>query len=132
VLSNQTVAEVLHKLRGNTRATLHGFRACLTDWCADETCFDEDTSERALAHAVRGTRKHYRHGVALRRRATLMQAWADYLAIGVTPAAVRPLEDRADARPATAPVRPAAAPVRLRLRRRRLAILRPAPEPAAA
>ena len=49
------------------------------DWAGDETDFDRETIEHALAHQLPDkTEAAYRRGTALKKRALLMQAWANY------------------------------------------------------
>ncbi|CAG9265689.1 Integrase [Burkholderia diffusa] len=60
-------------------ATPHGCRAMFKDW-AIESGHSESTSERALAHKVKGQVKQaYERTTQFERRTHLMRAWASYL-----------------------------------------------------
>lgn len=59
--------------------TVHGFRSCFRDWAGDETGFDREEIEMALAHTIASsTERAYRRKRALEKRRALMTAWADY------------------------------------------------------
>jgi integrase len=59
--------------------TPHGFRSCFRDWVAEETNFQRETAEAALAHIVGdATEQAYLRGDALAKRRALMEAWAGY------------------------------------------------------
>jgi integrase len=61
--------------------TSHGFRSAFRDWAGNETSFDRETCEAALAHAVGDqTERSYRRGHALEKHRALLQAWSNYLA----------------------------------------------------
>lgn len=68
------------KLARPAGATVHGFRSCFRDWCA-EVGIDRETAEMALAHAAEGGRTEaaYRRTTALERRRTVMEAWAGFV-----------------------------------------------------
>jgi integrase len=51
-LSVMALAMVLRRMDRND-LTVHGFRSTFRDWCAEQTSFDRDTAEAALAHTVR-------------------------------------------------------------------------------
>jgi integrase len=77
----------LFKRLGRTGATLHGFRSSFRDWVAERTTYSSDVAEAALAHKiVDATRAAYERGDKFRKRAVMMQAWADFLA-GIEPRA---------------------------------------------
>jgi integrase len=62
-------------------ATVHGFRSTFRDWCGDETDYQREIAEAALAHKVGSdVEQAYRRGDAFEKRRRLMQAWADYCA----------------------------------------------------
>lgn len=60
-------------------AVPHGFRSSFRDWVAEETDFDGDIAEMALAHAISNkVEAAYRRGNLLQKRRKLMDAWAEY------------------------------------------------------
>ena len=60
--------------------TTHGFRSSFRDWVSEETDFDTNLAEAALAHVTGDkTERAYRRGDALEKRRALMEAWAAYL-----------------------------------------------------
>lgn len=59
--------------------TVHGFRSTFRDWVAEETHHNERLAEAALAHMLSdATEAAYQRGDKLKKRAVLMQDWADY------------------------------------------------------
>ncbi len=59
--------------------TVHGFRSAFRDWVGEETTFQREIAEAALAHAIGDTTERaYRRGDALERRRELMIAWANF------------------------------------------------------
>jgi integrase len=73
---------VLHALKAiYPEMTTHGCRSSFRDWAGDETRFERDIAEMALAHKVGGeTEQAYRRGSALKKRRQLMEAWGRYVA----------------------------------------------------
>lgn len=60
-------------------AVPHGFRSSFRDWVAEETEFDGDIAEMALAHAIANkVEAAYRRGNLLQKRRKLMDAWASF------------------------------------------------------
>jgi integrase len=79
-LSDMTLLKAL-KLAGAGEFTVHGFRSSFRDWAAEETNFQREVAEAALAHAVGdAVERAYRRGDALEKRRKLMDAWAAYCA----------------------------------------------------
>lgn len=77
-LSDMTLAKAL-KTAGAGAFTVHGFRSTFRDWVSEETHFQREVAEAALAHSVGdAVEKAYRRGDALAKRRELMQAWANY------------------------------------------------------
>jgi integrase len=72
---------VLHVLKAVYPAmTTHGCRSSFRDWAGDETRFEREIAEMALAHKVGDdTERAYRRGNALKRRRQLMEAWGRYV-----------------------------------------------------
>jgi len=61
------------------KVTPHGFRSTFRDWVGEETLFQREVAEAALAHVVGDqTERAYRRGDALEKRRALMIAWADF------------------------------------------------------
>jgi hypothetical protein len=65
----------------NPNIVPHGFRSSLSDWAGDETDAAEETREFCLAHIKRGTAGAYRRKTAVKKRAVLLQQWADHCAV---------------------------------------------------
>lgn len=77
-LSDMTLAKAL-KTAGGGDFTVHGFRSSFRDWVAEETHFQREVAEAALAHTVGDSvERAYRRGDALAKRRELMKAWATY------------------------------------------------------
>jgi integrase len=72
---------VLHALKAVYPAmTTHGCRSSFRDWAGDETAYERDVAEMALAHKVGDeVEQAYRRGSALKKRRQLMDAWAHYV-----------------------------------------------------
>ena len=63
----------------NRVATVHGFRSTFRDWYAEETAYSNEMGEKALAHAIGDKAEAaYRRGSLRKKRAVMMQDWADY------------------------------------------------------
>lgn len=99
-LSNATMDKVLDTYgapwvpAGGRSFVPHGFRSTFRDWAGEETHFDRDVVEFALAHKVGSpTERAYRRASALKKRAKLMDAWGRY-ATSKTRAADRPAVGR--------------------------------------
>lgn len=57
----------------------HGFRSSFREWISEETTFDGETAEQALAHVIANkTEAAYRRGNQLEKRRVMMTAWNDY------------------------------------------------------
>jgi len=77
-LSNMAMLKLLGRM-GKGEFTTHGFRASFKTWASEETDFDRDTVEAALAHVVSDkTEAAYQRGTLFGKRRKLMEAWADY------------------------------------------------------
>lgn len=86
-LSNMAMSMLLRRM-GIDGITVHGFRSSFRDWAGEETNFERETVEMALAHTVGNkAERAYRRGRALAKRRALMEAWASYCSNGVAPAA---------------------------------------------
>ncbi|GAA0761110.1 integrase [Erythromicrobium ramosum] len=63
-------------------AVPHGFRSSFRDWVSEETDFDRDVAEMALAHTIANpVEAAYRRGKLLQKRRKLMDLWAEYCAV---------------------------------------------------
>jgi len=57
--------------------TVHGYRSCLRDGCAEAAAHPEEVTEQALARALSDKVKAaYQRGDMLEKRRRLMQEWA--------------------------------------------------------
>jgi integrase len=71
--------EVLELVRPGSDYDVHGFRSSFRDWAGEKTEFPDALAEIALAHSVGAAiQKAYKHGDALDRRRSMMEAWGDY------------------------------------------------------
>lgn len=76
-LSDMTLSKVFREWGFD--ATVHGLRSTFRDWIANETMFDSDLAEMALAHTIKNAAERaYRRGNMLEKRRAMMSAWADY------------------------------------------------------
>jgi integrase len=65
--------------RGFGDIVAHGFRSTFRDWSSEETAFEGEVAEMALAHVVANkVEAAYRRDTLLPKRRILMQQWADY------------------------------------------------------
>jgi integrase len=76
-LSDMTLTKALRDMR--KPVTAHGFRSTFRDWVAEQTNWQADLAEAALAHVVSDkTVAAYQRGSMLEKRRAMMAAWADY------------------------------------------------------
>jgi integrase len=59
------------------KATVHGFRSTFSTWANAETTFDAALIDASIAHARGKTEGAYNRGALLKKRAALMQVWAN-------------------------------------------------------
>ncbi|MGI6638400.1 MAG: tyrosine-type recombinase/integrase [Desulfobulbus sp.] len=79
-LSGNTMLYGLYRIGYHSKATMHGFRATFSTILNEDTAFDKDAIERALAHKeVNRVRAAYHRSEYLEERREMMQWWADYL-----------------------------------------------------
>jgi integrase len=77
-LSDMALMQQLRGLDANGYK-VHAFRSSFRDWAGDETNFDRETIEHALAHQLPDeTEAAYRRGTALKKHRPLMEAWSNY------------------------------------------------------
>jgi integrase len=78
-LTKISMWQMLRRRLGYREFTVHGFRSCFRDWCAD-TGKPFDLAEAALAHASGdATVRAYHRTDMLERRRGLMEQWSEYL-----------------------------------------------------
>lgn len=76
-ISTGTMTKALATAGGT--GTVHGLRSSFRDWVSEETKFEREVAEAALAHVVGDdTERAYRRGDALAKRRKLMDAWSSY------------------------------------------------------
>ena len=76
-LSDMTLTKICRD--SGVSAVPHGFRSSFRDWVAEETNFDGDIAEMALAHVIQNkVEAAYRRGNLLEKRKALMEAWGRY------------------------------------------------------
>jgi integrase len=79
-LSNMAMAMVLQRMGLRQKYTVHGFRSTFRDWVHEETDYQREIAELALAHQVGSeVERSYRRGDALDKRRKLMEDWSAYL-----------------------------------------------------
>lgn len=77
-LSNMVMTMLLRRLKVDV--TTHGFRSTFRTWVAEQTQFPDTVAEAALAHTIDDkVVAAYQRGTMIEKRATLMQAWADFV-----------------------------------------------------
>jgi integrase len=68
-----------HDPHGWGKPTVHGFRTSFRTWAQDETSYPREMVEMALGHLVgNDVEQRYARGDMVKRRAALMEAWADW------------------------------------------------------
>jgi integrase len=79
-ISNNTMLKRLKELSGDPTLTVHGLRGTFRTWAQDETEFEEEIVEHCMHHITGDdAEKAYKHGQAVKKRRTVLQAWADYV-----------------------------------------------------
>jgi hypothetical protein len=77
-MSNMTMLKHLKEITGDETLTVHGFRTTFRTWAQEETDFEEEIVEHCLHHITGDdAEKAYKRGEALRKRRTVMQAFAN-------------------------------------------------------
>jgi integrase len=62
------------------QASVHGFRASFKSWAGDTAAAEPEVVERCLAHIIKDkTERAYDRSTMLKRRAVLLELWADFL-----------------------------------------------------
>jgi len=79
-LSKMGLLSLLERME-RTDITPHGFRTAFRVWCAEQTSFPREVSERALGHEIgNAVEAAYKRTDLLDKRRLLMEAWAVYCA----------------------------------------------------
>ena len=79
-VSDKSLERLRHRM-GYSHVTTHGFRSTFKDWATERTNFQDNLSEKALAHTVGDeTGRAYQRGDLLDKRRKLMDAWAAHCA----------------------------------------------------
>ena len=77
-LSNMAMLTLLRRM-GRADVTTHGFRSSFRTWAAEQTAFERELIEKALAHALGPLDLAYQRGAMIAKRGALMAAWGQYL-----------------------------------------------------
>jgi integrase len=78
-LGKSALLVAMKRAAGDHPMTVHGFRSCFRDWCAEVTRFPADVAEMALGHQVNSAvEAAYRRGDMFDRRRELAEDWARY------------------------------------------------------
>ncbi|MGJ5135685.1 tyrosine-type recombinase/integrase [Bradyrhizobium oligotrophicum] len=78
-ISNMTMLNYLKQISRDPTLTVHGFRTTFRTWAQEETDFEEEIIEHCLHHITGDeAEKAYKRGEALKKRRTVMQAFADF------------------------------------------------------
>jgi len=76
-LSDMTLLKILRDM--DIGATVHGFRSSFRDWVAEETSYQGEVAEAALAHAIPNrVEAAYRRTSFLEKRKPLMNDWSAF------------------------------------------------------
>lgn len=79
-LSNGAMLALMKGMPEYARFTPHGFRSSFRDWAAEQTNYQHEVVEMALAHTIRNqVEAAYRRGDLLDKRALLMTDWGRYV-----------------------------------------------------
>ena len=84
-LSDMTLTKILRNAGLADRMTVHGIRSSFRDWVAEQTATPWAVAEVALAHKVgNSVEQAYHRTDYIEQRRSLMQAWANFLAVPET------------------------------------------------
>ena len=80
-LARKTPRETIERIGLAEKTTVHGFRSSFRTWAMEETDCPHEVCEMALAHKIGdAVVQAYSRGDLLKKRASLMDQWADFLA----------------------------------------------------
>jgi len=81
-MSDMTLSSIMKDMPNFNSYVPHGLRSSFRDWASEETTYQNETAELALAHKIANkTEGSYRRGDQLDKRIKMMQDWNDYLNI---------------------------------------------------
>lgn len=84
-LSNMALLSVLKRMQRDD-ITVHGFRSTFRDWAAEETTYQNEVVEMALAHTIGNkVEAAYRRGDLFEKRRRLMEDWAAACGVSAQP-----------------------------------------------
>lgn len=86
-ISDATLSKLSRE--NDIQGTPHGMRAAFRSWCADAN-ISREIAEACLAHTVKGVEASYQRSDLFKRRAAVMERWAEYVS-GAPRADVIPL-----------------------------------------
>lgn len=74
-MSDMTLTALLRRWKIDN-VTVHGFRSSFRDWCGEETDYDRESVELALAHKFgSAVEQAYRRRDSLEKRRVVMDTW---------------------------------------------------------
>jgi integrase len=76
-LSNMAMLTLLRRMGRDV--TTHGFRACFRTWGSEQTAFERELIEKALAHTLGPLDLAYQRGAMVARRRELMRDWGNFI-----------------------------------------------------
>jgi len=79
-MSNMTLSSIIKDMPQFKAYVPHGLRSTFRDWASEETLYQNETAELALAHKIASkTESSYRRGDQLDKRVKMMQEWNIYI-----------------------------------------------------
>jgi integrase len=81
-LSNMAMLTLLRRM-GREGITTHGMRAAFKTWATEQTSFERELAEVALAHTLGKLDLAYQRGPMVAKRRELMAAWAQFIDSGI-------------------------------------------------
>ena len=79
-MSNMALSSIMKDMPQFKDYVPHGLRSTFRDWASEETQYQNETAELALAHKIASkTEGSYRRGDQLDKRARMMQDWNAYI-----------------------------------------------------
>jgi len=79
-MSNMSLSSIIKDMPQFKAYVPHGLRSTFRDWASEETLYQNETAELALAHKIASkTESSYRRGDQLDKRVKMMQDWNVYI-----------------------------------------------------
>ena len=79
-MSDMTLSSIIKDMPDFKSYVPHGLRSTFRDWASEETSYQNETAELALAHKIANkTEGSYRRGDQLDKRVKMMQDWDNYI-----------------------------------------------------